>query len=259
MDSTTPATVDKTLPPPLLIQDRAELSTYITGCQHAQTLIAYSPEHSGYLLIPLTCKQWSCRACANDKIRQLSWKTREARPNRMLTLTVDPNLWEGRREAFDGTRRHIPTLISFLRKKFGEVEYLRVTELTKNGWPHYHMLIRSGFLPHKVIKNRWEELTGARIVDIRPVKQSWSAYTYLVKYLSKLHRIEWTERHVAYSRGFFPPESEDKPTGFSLERPGVHPCHPVSYCLEYEKGSTLQPVSKRAFKIIPRDFQPQVF
>jgi hypothetical protein len=88
--------------------------------------------------------------------------------------------------------------------KYGEVEYLRVTEVTKKGWPHYHLLLRSGFLPHKVVKTLWAELTGATIVDLRQVKKSFSAYQYLVKYLSKLHRLEWTERHVSVSKNFAP-------------------------------------------------------
>jgi hypothetical protein len=65
-------------------------------------------------------------------------------------------------------------------------------------------MLRAGFLPQKVVSAEWARLTGAKIVDIREVKQFFNSFQYLVKYLTKLHRIDWTDRHVTYSRFFFP-------------------------------------------------------
>jgi hypothetical protein len=65
-------------------------------------------------------------------------------------------------------------------------------------------MIRSDFLPQKIVSKEWERLSGAKIVDIREVKQFFNSFQYLVKYLTKLHRIDWTDRHVTYSRKFFP-------------------------------------------------------
>jgi hypothetical protein len=75
----------------------------------------------------------------------------------------------------------------------------------------------------------WEKLTGARIVDVRQVKQSFQTYTYLVKYLSKLHNLEWTERHVSYSRGFFPPPLPDTFPKRNLVGLTLLPLHPYTY------------------------------
>jgi hypothetical protein len=167
----------------------------------------------------------------------------------MLTLTVDPKLWKNPREAFDGTRRHLPTLIKMLRDRFGEVEYLRVTELTANGWPHYHLLVRSGFLPQKVIANEWRRLTGAQIVDIRPVDKRWSAYTYLLKYLCKLSNLGWTDRHVSTSRSFLPPEPAKKPNHLPIERTENLAMHPNTYLRSHAVGSFVVKLTPSMFAV----------
>jgi len=167
-------------------------------------------------------------------------RTAQAKPNRLLTLTVDPSGYKSPREAFDLTRRQIPRLFHHLRKKFGSIEYLRVTELTKNGWPHYHFLIRSKYIPHKVIRDKWLELTGAKIVDIRQVKEHFKAYQYLAKYLSKMHKLAWTERHVSTSRNFFPQETRETPPIYQLDEPSFIPMHPCDYLHEYHQGRVLK-------------------
>jgi len=183
------------------------------------------------------------------KCRRLAARTRDAQPNRMLTLTVDPKLWKNPREAFDGTRRHVPTLFKTLRERFGPVEYLRVTELTKDGWPHYHFLIRSDYLPQPVIRNEWQRLTGAVIVDIRPVDKRWSAYTYLLKYLCKLSNLGWTERHVSTSHGFFPPEPKSTGGKLCIERTENLAMHPATYLRGHAVGSFVAKLTPSIFAI----------
>jgi hypothetical protein len=142
-----------------------------------------------------------------------------------LTLTVDPKCFpDGPRSAFESTASFVPELIRALRLRFGPVEYLRVTELHKSGFPHYHLLVRSAFLPHAVVKNLWNKYTGATIVDLKPVNASFRAYTYLTKYLTKMHKLDWTERHVSYSRNFFPPTKKpDTPDLGDFHRYNDHP------------------------------------
>jgi hypothetical protein len=259
MDTTIEPLDSQSRPPSLLISSRTALSSLFAGCDHAQTLIASLMPAGDSVIMALPCNQWGCRYCAEIKIKKLAARTRDAEPNRMLTLTVDPAKWLNPRAAFDGTRRHVSTLLRDLRPKYGEIEYLRVTELTRNGWPHYHLLVRSGYLPHPVLAKRWNELTGAKIVDIRPVTKTWRAYTYLVKYLSKIHHLEWTERHVSTSKGFFPPEPPPKHEKLSLENVSVLPQHPVSYCLENEAGHSLTRISDRVFKIEANSLKEQDF
>jgi len=218
-------------------------------CPNAQTLLAHDIDHDENLVLALPCKQWNCRWCACRKIAALSYRTSLAKPNRLLTLTVNPALYETPREAFDKTRRCVPSLFSALRKRFLEVEYLRVTELTRLGWPHYHCLVRSPYLPHTVVKSAWSQLTGATIVDVRQVDKAFKAYSYLVKYLSKLHEIEWTERHVSYSRRFFPASTDDAYPKRNLFGKTIVPLHPYTYLEQNYHGQRIAQTSPGTFRV----------
>ncbi|MCJ7620342.1 MAG: hypothetical protein MUP64_09020 [Anaerolineae bacterium] len=164
-----------------------------------------------------------------------------------MTLTVDPKLWENPRAAFDGTRAKVPDLITTLRLRYGDIQYLRVTELTAMGWPHYHLLIRSAYLPHAIVRKHWSSTTGATIVDIRQVKKTFCAYRYLLKYLTKLHKIEWTERHVSYSKTFFPPDPPDPRPGLELQEPRTYNRHPAHFLFEAFSGVYVQKLGESLF------------
>jgi hypothetical protein len=237
--------------PELIISARPALYDLFQCCPRAQTYLAYDTENACEILRPIGCKTWSCWHCAKLKIKKLSAQTRDARPNRMMTLTVDPQLYQTPREAFDKTRTQVPELIRRIRKRFGPCEYLRVTELTKKGWPHYHLLIRSNFLPHAWVRDQWHDLTGAVIVDLRQVKKTFAAYNYLVKYLSKLHKIEWTERHVSYSKNFFPEYKKPQPAGNTLERARVIAAHPTTTCIELYPGWRVRHKENQTFTLHP--------
>lgn len=209
---------------------------YTQCCPDAQTYTAYAKGSVDLLVFPLPCKRWTCRACAETKIKRLAIIVQEAQPSRLLTLTIDPSLYSTKREAFDKTRRQVSVLVRTLRKRFGPIEYLRVTEVTRAGWPHYHLLVQSGFLPHAVVKAEWFKLTGAKIVDLRQVTKSWSAYKYLVKYLAKLHKLEWTERHVSMSRGFDKTPKQKQQDGLELFDAEFHAQHPAQFMAERYAG-----------------------
>lgn len=214
-------------PPTLLISTRLELRAFMHTCPHAQTLEAFSQTHRCTVWIALPCKQWKCRYCAERKVQDLARRTETAKPSRLLTLTVDTKLWDSPRSAFDGTRRQVSELGRKLRKDYKEFEYLRVTELTRGGWPHYHLLVRSPYLPQPKVKALWKELTGAVIVDLRQVKSKLDTFYYLVKYLSKLHNLGWTDRHVSYSRSFFPKSEKKGESELDLVESSIIESHPA--------------------------------
>jgi len=252
----TPSTATATPPEPtFLITSRHPTAIWLNTCDHAQTLLAFAPNLNRDVLIPLPCNQWSCTYCALRKIRKLAYLTREAKPNRLLTLTVDPQKHDTPRHAFDATRRCIPELIRALRARFGQFEYLRVTELTKRGWPHYHLLVRSPYIPHAVVKAEWQRLTGAIIVDVRQVKEHFAAYTYLVKYLTKLHKIDWTERHVSYSRHFFPADPQQPKDPLELLNKAFLSTHPTTYLCETYPGETITRHSPSVY-LLPKGSKP---
>lgn len=239
-------------PPTHQIATVGKLWGFIASCPHAQTLEAYSSQFACTVWIALPCKQWSCRYCAEVKIRHLSVKTEKAKPNRLLTLTIDPSFYENPRHAFDETRRKVPECMRHLRTRYNSVEYLRVTELTRRGWPHYHLMVRSPYIPHEVVKRIWKQLTGALIVDLRQIKGSLNTYTYLVKYLSKMHKIGWTDRHVSYSRHFFPKEDIPQKEGLDLSDQTIIESHPSTYLYARFRGATLTLLGHNLFALDPK-------
>ena len=239
--------------PSYLIKSRGVTDAIFSRCWNAQTLEAYSESlgRTVWMLVP--CNQWSCKQCSCHKIKALAARTNEAKPNRLLTLTIDPSLWENPRASFDGTRRQVPELFRRLRLKFGEVQYLRVTELTAKGWPHYHLLVRSPYIPHSVVKLFWSELTGATIVDLRQVKSKFQTYIYLVKYLSKMHNLGWTNRHVSTSRKFFPPQAEKEKDPYKLREKTLIQQRPGNYLYEMYRGASITEVAHNVYALTRKD------
>jgi hypothetical protein len=173
-------------------------------CPYANTLILENTFTGKYLAVGTTCKRWQCPPCASDKIHDLAYWTRLAAPNRLLTATVNPKHYDNPELAWISTAPKLPELFRSLRTRFGSIEYLRVVEEHKSGYPHYHCMVRSDYIPQPVVKRIWHDLTGADIVDIRKVEGFFNSIAYLTKYLTKLRRVDWTDRHVTYSRNFFP-------------------------------------------------------
>ena len=237
----------------------ADAQAYLGVCPYAQTLTAYSYTLHAEIMFVLSCRRWSCPVCSKSKIRKLAFGVRTAKPTRLLTLTVDPSRYETPKAAWESTRKKVPLLVRALRKQFGEVEYLRVTEVTRRGWPHYHLLVRSGFLPHAVVKRLWSEMTGAKIVDLRQVTRSFEAYSYLVKYLSKLHKLEWTERHVSVSRNFIPKDDFSPDDKLTCGQGTLHKYHPANYAAENYLGRTLKRLSDNCHVVLPKGADPDAY
>lgn len=196
------------------------------SCPWAKSILAIDPETGDLVLCPVTCKRWGCPYCARHKIRKLAYLTHGAQPNRWIRLGVDPKLYDSPKQAWEKTSQMLPEACRIIRKERGECEYLRVTELHQSGYPHYHALLRSSYIPQRLLSETWGKLAGAPVVWIAKIDSSFSSFRYLVKYLTKLHKIEWTDRHVSYSRNFFREEDREKiayPERAIEERTDEHP------------------------------------
>lgn len=216
------------LPVPPLLAHPINLRSFET-CSRARTIVAYHSELKCNVIVAVRCKSWACPPCSRTKIARLAAMTALACPNKLLTLTTDPSIYPTPRDAFERTTAFVPELIRALRVRYGTVEYLRVTEQTKRGFPHYHMMVRSEYLPQPVIRKLWIKYTGCQIVDVRQTTNHFGAYQYLVKYLTKLHKLDWTDRHVSYSKAFFPPGCTDSPERAKLTTEEIHDVHPWEY------------------------------
>lgn len=243
------AAADAPLPTPqprYLTPSPATFADY-SVCPSAQTLIYLSNETGALTLWPVSCKRWGCPYCAPRKVRRLAFLTHAAQPNRWIRLGVNPALYSAgpdgqspQEMAWRDTSPKVPELCRRLAKDYGKIDYLRVCEIHNGttkyaeletpgkalGFPHYHAMLRSNYLPQKRVSQVWGHLTGAPVVWVAKIDQSFSSFRYLTKYLTKLHRLEWTNRHVSYSRDFFPPEATEKlarPVQTVISRSKTHP------------------------------------
>ena len=207
-------------------------------CPWAETIVFKDHETGNFRAASVTCKRWGCAYCAPRKIRKLAFLTNGAKPNRWIRLGVKPENYADPKTAWEQTSPLIPELVRKLRKQLGEIEYLRVCELHQSGFPHYHALLRSPYIHQKTLSNEWDALTGARVVWIAKIDQSFSSFRYLTKYLTKLHRIEWTDRHVSYSANFFRAEDREKlvyPPREVIKREATHPWKFLADYFPYEQ------------------------
>ena len=194
---------------PLLSPDRYNARDY-TYCHWSKTVIGLDPNSEKWVVCGVTCKRWGCPYCANAKIRRLAWMSRNAEPTRLVTLTHSSEIWPTPEDCWQASSKAYPELIRFARKRWGEVEYLRVLEVQSNGMPHFHCMWRSAFIPQKPLHSEWNRLCGKAGVNVRKIDSTFRTFHYLVKYLTKLHKIEFTDRHVSYSAKFFRDEDKEK-------------------------------------------------
>jgi hypothetical protein len=90
-----------------------------------------------------------------------------------------------------------------------------------------------------MLSNTWRELASAPVVWISKIDQSFSSFRYLTKYLTKLHRIEWTDRHVSYSRNFFRPEDCEKIAFAKKEVRERSDTHPWKWLCDHYPGEEI--------------------
>jgi len=84
---------------------------------------------------------------------------------RFLTVTTAP--WSKQRNRIEKLRLAWKELIRRLRRRYGTVEYVAVVEWNaRRDLMHIHALIRSPFIPQRIISEEWEKITGARVTFI---------------------------------------------------------------------------------------------
>lgn len=138
-------------------------------------------------VIVANCKQWGCPRCTPYLIRNLRSEARAGRPETFVTLTSNPAMGANPADRAQRMTRGWKLLVKRIKRSFPSLDfaYLAVTEQTKNGEPHMHILLRAPFIPQDWLSKQWQELTGAFIVDIRRVKDQHSVARYVAKYLAK--------------------------------------------------------------------------
>lgn len=235
--------------PTFLVGSDLARKTFDNTCPAAKTITGFSETLERWVVVQIRCKRWGCRHCGERKVTHYGWKCEDARPNKLITLTVSNSLWDSPRAAYEGTKSKVTELAVKLRRKFGEFEYFKVLEVTKAGWPHYHLIVRSEYIPQRTISAMWAQLTGATIVDVRRIKKHRDVYFYVVKYLAKQRYIPWTTRRVSWSKNFFLPTKFDKGEGLKLADIGWFDEHPHDVIRRYYHPYRLEAYSSDCWAI----------
>lgn len=170
--------------------------------------------HTGGQVVLLKCKRWSCPLCHGDNRWRVIRAGRRGKPDKFVTLTCSSSQWETPDAAARAMVASFKTLIRRIREKYPTkpVEYLRVFEKTKKGWPHLHVLMRAPWIDQAWWSATWHEIYGAFIVDVRAVDNLQKALFYVTKYIGKeLGKFEGVTRWFK-SRGWCEPEERDTPS-----------------------------------------------
>lgn len=160
-------------------------------------------------VIKLSCRSWGCPDCAKLRRAQLVREAKEGKPERFLTLTVNPHWFSSPEER----ARKLVAAWRLIRRRFlklrkgNKCEFMAIFELTKLGEPHLHIMQRGSYMSQKWLSAQMEELMGAPIVDIRAVRGRGKVAEYVSKYISKrnikigtLKRYWRSLRYLAISR-----------------------------------------------------------
>lgn len=135
----------------------------------------------------LKCRRWSCEKCLPDLRKEVIRKALRGKPTAMVTLTCNPSRYETPDEAARDLKRALVLLRRHMKEKRGidRLPFIVVFERTKNGWPHMHLLVRAKYIPQRWISGEMARLIGAPIVDIRRIRGTKEAASYVAKYIGK--------------------------------------------------------------------------
>lgn len=153
---------------------------------------------------PLYCRSWNCHICRPKRKSQLLALAASGEPNRFLTLTVNPAVGANPEERLKMLSHAFNLLVKRLRRRPGapSIQYLAVVEETKRGEPHLHILLRSDFIPWRLISNVMDELIHAPIVDIRVIKSQKEVVRYVAKYITKKPTQFGTSKRYWHSKDY---------------------------------------------------------
>lgn len=133
------------------------------------------------------CDTWDCDDCGPNRLKRCRGEVAAGRPNKFLTLPVDPSRFADPWAARLALGTAFPRLIRKLERIMGfNIPYWVGCERTpSNGYPHLHVALRCKYLPQKLIKKIWDELGMGYIVDIRKVWSVGGIMHYFTKYMGK--------------------------------------------------------------------------
>jgi hypothetical protein len=119
------------------------------------------------------------------RLRKRLWPLRYVKWDLKLELTLDPCKFMRLVDEFAFIDKAWAKARSWLYKRYGHFEFLKVLEVQKKGRPHLHILISGiSYIPHGDLYEIWQKYGGG-FVWIRPIEKSIDAVSYVLKYVNK--------------------------------------------------------------------------
>lgn len=136
---------------------------------------------------PLPCNRWSCEYCGYRRRTALVALAASGEPNKILTLTVNPERGTSANHRRDMLHDAWKRLVKRILRRFAwkTLDYMAFLERTKAGEPHLHILLRCGFIPQRWLAEQMRQLIGAPIVWIEKINGTAQAIRYVTKYVAK--------------------------------------------------------------------------
>ncbi|GAI70826.1 unnamed protein product, partial [marine sediment metagenome] len=166
------------------------------------------------IFFPVTCGTWGCFGCSQRKLGRLFAQALAGEPTKRAMFSTLPDPTRSRIEAIRWVRKKFALLTKRIRRQWTPFEYFAVPEFTKQGAIHLHLLLRCPFIVQDWLSRQWEQLTGAKVVWIKPILKTHSAALHAVKYCLKT-AVEISQgtpgfRAVTMSQGYLPDDWHSK-------------------------------------------------
>ena len=160
----------------------------------------------------MPCRSWHCPGCNAMRKRQLTDWFASGKPTKFLTLTWRASRPETPEEARAIMGPAVKLLFARWKRRIGdaELEYGNVVERTKRGYPHFHFLLRTGWIDAKWLSKTWASLIDAPVIKIERIKNLKDLARYLAKYLSKDPQKIGTGKRYWFSQNYRPKEEEER-------------------------------------------------
>lgn len=200
----------------------------IRGCSHYWRLLKLRNKHtknpdlnlSKYRVVPVRCKSKVCRVCCRydyNRVRSKLSKIDITQRWRFFTLTTindhsNPN------DQLLKAEKHFRELRKKLKRKFPDLKYFIVKELSPRGMWHFHG-IWNIYIPIEQLSSMWKQISGAYRCNLQKVKNPVGIVNYIFKYMFKLvgdynearPLYETGKKKYSYSRGLFQKNDQKNP------------------------------------------------
>lgn len=190
---------------------RAQLDHWPTGhdlCGRG-VIVGYSDDGATRAIIPLCCCRWDCPRCARWKRKAWTARIISGKPQRWITLTMrndeEHPLAQQARVALDAW----PKFVKIIRQEFGTFEYVRCSQVGKNGGFHFHVPYRGEYMPQQWLSKVWQSLTGSFRVHIANMPTTGKIAAYVARYVARdaalTHDTFPDHRIITMSRHYLDP------------------------------------------------------